>query len=47
MSSFSDGDPNSGTSVSMESVGETPSIGEAPSGNRPFNIRMNRYGHKD
>jgi hypothetical protein len=38
MSSFSDGVPDLEKNVSIDSVGEIPSIGEVPSGSRPFAI---------
>ncbi len=47
MRSFSDGDPVFENNVSRESVGDIPSMGEAPSGSRPFDIWKTKHGHKD
>jgi hypothetical protein len=40
------GDPDFENNVSRESVGEIPSIGEAPSGSRLFDICKNKRGHR-
>jgi hypothetical protein len=47
MSNFSDGVPDFEKNVSVDSVGEAPSIVEASSGSCSFDIWKNKHSHKD